>query len=263
MKLNFIIFVVVLVLCVKPFSVLSQKQESNFELQLYGIPYYKLANYIYENRMQWKSEYFRSDYSQRINQEVGFSLKYNLKKWKFGIGASYNNYNYAHSVYLIDYNNYVWSDLNFRIYQQLNVKAIGISVLGERKLNKTISLGIRLSMNTIIDHEYGVPAREYEFSNDISNFDLKEDFYPLNNKVMVIPEVYLSKKINKNIDLILGYKLKFYSRFYEPGNELYKLTIRSDFGSYYEYTIDTYQTGFFFGASYTFQLPKLRKSKVE
>ena len=262
MKLFFTSLCLFVILISTSFTGFSQKGKSKFEIQLVGIPYYKLSNSLYENKMQQKSDYFRLDYSERINQEIGVNVKYNYKKWKFGIGVSYNTFNYDYSLYHIDFDNHLWQDLRVHKYQELNLTAWGIGLLAEREIFKSINLGMRVSLNNSIKNELTEYKGGYSWGSEGLSI---VEYHNEGIKTIVIPEVFLSKNIYKGLDLIVGYKLKFYKSYKFPGEEIYSVAIKSDYEYHdiYNYTIDTYQAGFYFGASYTFQLPKFRKPKLD
>tara|TARA_B110000211_G_C13938602_1_gene490571 strand:+ start:86 stop:883 length:798 start_codon:yes stop_codon:yes gene_type:complete len=255
----------VITLLLNTFSILSQKKKSNFEIQIYGIPFYKLSNHFYENRMMMKSDFFKLDYSEEINQEVGLNLKYKYKTWKFGLGASYNTFDFAHSFYFIDEGNYSWSKLSYHFERELKIRTIGIGIIGERKLTESISLGMRFSFNGIFQNELNTtPIESLELNN--TSFRLKERHISNNTRLLLIPEFFLSKNIYKGLELLIGFKLKFYNKPFGRGSEFYSLEVEENSvvsNTVFSYKIDTYQTGFFFGASYTFQLPKLRKKKLD
>lgn len=245
-------------------SINYSQDYSKFEIQLYGVPYYKLSNYFYENVMQQKSEYVKFDYSKRINQEVGFNVKYKFKDWKFGLGLSYNTFNFDHSLYIVDFYNYEWNRTIGYRSNELKMSTVGFSFLTERNITKTISLGARVSINNIIKNELkNEPYEQNVYLFGGTELNTIENHRTNGIRMLVIPEIYLNKTIYKGIDLIIGYKLKFFNQFYEPGGEFYSLTVRYGPTTVYRYNIDTFQTGFFFGASYTFKLPKLRKPKLD
>ncbi|MGB1039763.1 MAG: hypothetical protein ACPGVD_02735, partial [Flavobacteriales bacterium] len=158
--------------------------------------------------------------------------------------------------------NFTGNDLSYHIERELKIRTVGLALLTEKELSKTISLGIRVSLNSLIKNEInGNLIDRLEISN--SRFILREQHKTGVTRLLLIPELYLHKNIYKGLDLMIGCKFKFYNEPFEGGKEFYSLEVDSRSKTVFSYTIDTYQTGFFFGASYTFQLPKLRKSKVE
>jgi hypothetical protein len=62
------------------------------------------------------------------------------------------------------------------------------------------------------------------------------------------------------------YKLGVFRRYELLDPIIYSINVSSNYGrgeSLYSYELENRQTGFYFGASYTFKLPKVRKPKQD
>lgn len=243
---------------------LAQREKSNFEIELVGIPYYRLSDHIYQNRMIEPSNYFILDYSKKVNQEVGLNFKYKMNKWRFGLGFAFNNYKYAHSLYYLRNSDQSATGVNGLYYNELTINTIGIGVIAEKQFSYGLTFGTRLSFNNIVSQNlFNVADETIGFENN--SVTLKQDYSSIGFRTFVIPEIFVRKNIHQGLSIIAGYKLRLITSILGPRSQFYSLTARAKYSgnTIFRYDITSHQAGFFFGASYTFQLPRLIKPKVE
>lgn len=251
------------------YTSVNSQQDSKFSLETYFNPLdVSLIDSKRNVNKGNKDVYFFSE--PKINQELGFNLWYNLnKKYSTGIGFFYKNYKYNFQSIFNFMDNNINNDDNeasgSKKQNNLEIKTIGFNLSGSYQFQEQFRTKVSISIN------FGIPI-SYKFTDSIlqnyiysiNDFYYNEEFSPSIMKVQsyIVPEIRFNTFIYKNLSMSYGINSKFIGK-----NYLYRMSIyHKDTGGKYpifDYRINTKHISLFMGLSYTFQLPKLRKPKVE
>ena len=210
---------IILLFIVFPSIFYSQSNNSKWEIELRGIPFYQLSSKYSANNFISKTSYFEVFQSNEINQEFSVFINRDIKIGKLGIGLSYNNFNYKFSSNNISYDQTSSSGaLSVFRENEIKIQSLGFSVLYEYPLFFGTSVGLKTSILGTIKNEISREPLERLITPEFNYTE--RFFYNGRARISIMPEIYFKTKLSSNLSLIYGYKLKFWG---DNSNPIYTI----------------------------------------
>lgn len=203
---------------------MSAKAQGSNSLKLLVNPFvYRLGN-IDNQYTSLDNEYISASYFNKPAQEFG--LGYSYTKSKFSLNTGFSWFHRKHRVNLIFQNpDPSFSDMILNFHDiQLEENLLGIRVGGEYALSDQLSVGLNILLYAPLEirsnmANYKIHYLRYGYNNVITpDTSYSELSFQMENKIrraprngLIIPELYLTYELYKNLNLLVGCKFKFWT----------------------------------------------------